>query len=88
MAAKSQQEINPMVDSAHGNKTLSISLRNRITEAIKYKKTAKMTKWSANIMVAVGVHLERPGVKLSMQPISGRPWLSPWLVPGLVSVLG
>ncbi len=38
MAAKSRQEINPLVDSAHGDKTLSIILGNRITEAIKYKK--------------------------------------------------
>ncbi len=39
-------------------------------------------------MVAVGAHLERPGVKPSMQAISGKLWLSPWLVLGLVSVLG
>jgi hypothetical protein len=44
MAAKSRQEINPLVDSAHGDKTLSIILGNRITEAIKYKKTSKNDK--------------------------------------------
>jgi hypothetical protein len=51
--AKSQQEIKMLVNSAYGNKTLSINLINWIIKSVNAKKTAKMSKWTNYIMVAV-----------------------------------
>ena len=65
-AGKRRQEIKPLVDSAYGNKTLSVSQINRIIRAVKEGKNtsdqrhanAKKTKRTASIVAAVAAAVE------------------------------